>query len=221
MPSTTMTSPLHSILPLTGILRQTGGLAEGPGFKKLAVQDQTARLPMQELDPVPGLVNEDIDISVARVTSQLVGHKPAQGMVTLAHVGRLVVKQVPHAVIQAKHGSTTPGLLPVSSPRPGCPGSAIPPLSACASLCSSVWTLVPTSCLCLFSCLPAPVPESCHSLAPPGGTPLIPARWPEPRRICVCSHRTATRLSRFLSDGSCMRLLSPCSIELSLRFLLV
>ena len=176
MPSTTMTSSLHSI----------------------AVQDQTARLPMQELDPVPGLVNEDIDISVARVTSQLVGHKPAQGMVTLAHVGRLVVKQVPHAVIQAKHGSTTPGLLPVSSPRPGCPGSAIPPLSACASLCSSVWTLVPTSCLCLFSCLSAPVPESCHSLAPAGGT-----------------------LSRFLSDGSCMRLLSPCSIELSLRFLLV
>lgn len=176
---------------------------------------------MQELDPVPGLVNEDIDISVARVTSQLVGHKPAQGMVTLAHVGRLVVKQVPHAVIQAKHGSTTPGLLPVSSPRPGCPGSAIPPLSACASLCSSVWTLVPTSCLCLFSCLSAPVPESCHSHAPAGGTPLIPARWPEPRRICVCFHRTATRLSRFLSDGSCMRLLSPCSIELSLRFLLV
>lgn len=131
------------------------------------------------------------------------------------------LQQVPHAVIQAKHGSTTSGLLPVSSPRPGCPGSAIPPLSACASLCSSVWALVPTSCLCLFSCLSAPVPESCHSLAPPGGTPLIPARWPEPRRICVCSHRTATRLSRFLSDGSCMRLLSPCSIELSLRFLLV
>ena len=159
---------------------------------------------MQELDPVPGLVNEDIDISVARVTSQLVGHKPAQGMVTLAHVGRLVVKQVPHAVIQAKHGSTTPGLLPVSSSRPDCPGSAIPSLFACASLCSSDRTRILAFCLCLLSCLSAQVPENCHFHAPAEGTLLIHVHWPEPRRICVCFHRTATRISRFLSVGSCM-----------------
>ena len=72
MPSTTMTSPL---------LLQTGEHAEGPGFKKPAVQDQTARLPMQKLDPVPGLVHEGIDITVARVTSQFVGHKPTQSRV--------------------------------------------------------------------------------------------------------------------------------------------
>ena len=40
-------------------------------------------------------------------------------------------------VIQAKHGLTTPGLLPVPSSRPDCPGFAILSLSACASLCSS------------------------------------------------------------------------------------
>lgn len=62
--------------PADGILLHAGGHAEGPGFKKLAVQDQTARLPMQKLDPVPGLVHEDIDITVARVTSQLLVTNP-------------------------------------------------------------------------------------------------------------------------------------------------
>lgn len=52
-------------------------------------------------------------------------------------------------------------------------------------------------------------------------TLLIPAHWPKPRHICICFHKTATRVSRFLSNVSCMKLHSPCSIELSLRFLLV
>ena len=106
-------------------------------------------------------------------------------------------------VIQAKHGSTTPGLLPVPSSRPDCPGFAILSLSACASLCSSDRTRVLTSCLCLFSYLSA-VPGNCHCHAPAGETLLLPAHWPEPRRICVCFHKTSTRISRFLSDGSCM-----------------
>ena len=82
-------SPFYT--PADGILRQTGGHAEGHGFKKIAVQDQTAGLPMQELYPVPGLVNEDIDISVARVTSQLISHYSTQCVVTLTHVSRPVV----------------------------------------------------------------------------------------------------------------------------------
>ena len=107
-------------------------------------------------------------------------------------------------VIQAKHGLTTPGLLPVSSSRPDCPGSAIPSLFACASLCSSDRTRILAFCLCLLSCLSAQVPENCHFHAPAEGTLLIHVHWPEPRRICVCFHRTATRISRFLSVGSCM-----------------
>ena len=101
--------------PADGILLQAGGLAEGPGFKKLAVQDQTTRLPVKKLYPVPGLIHEDIDITVARVTTQFIRHYSAQRVVALPHVGRPVVQPVPHAVIQAKHGSMTPGLLPVSS----------------------------------------------------------------------------------------------------------
>ena len=98
-----------------GILLQTGGHAEGSGFKTLAVQHKTARLPVKKLYPVPRLVHEDIDITVARVTTQFIRHYSAQRVVALPHVGRPVVQPVPHAVIQAKHGSTTPGLLPVSS----------------------------------------------------------------------------------------------------------
>ena len=123
----------------------------------------------------------------------------AQRVVALPHVGRPVVQPVPHAVIQAKHGSTTPGLLPVSSSRPDCPGSAIPSLFACASLCSSDRTRILAFCLCLLSCLSAQVPENCHFHAPAEGTLLIHVHWPEPRRICVCCHKTATQVSQFLS----------------------
>ena len=74
--------------------------------------------------------------------------------------------------------------------------------------------------LCLFSCLSASVPSNyCH--APAGETLLLPAHRPEPRYICVCFHKTATRIFRFLSDGSCMWLHAHCGIELYLRFLLV
>ena len=65
------------------------------------------------------------------------------------------------------------------------------------------------------------LPENCYSHAPAEETLLIPVHWPELRHICVCFHKTATRVSRFLSVGSCKRPHAPCSIELSLRFLLV
>ena len=103
-------------------------------------------------------------------------------------------------VIQAKHGLTTPGLLPVPSSRPDCPGFAILSLSACASLCSSDRIRVLTLSVFLLVSIGSwqLLPRTSWRNSP------LPAHRPEPRRICVCFHKTATRISRFLSDGSCM-----------------
>ena len=64
---------------------------------------------MQQLDPVAGLVHENIDITVARVGSHRVGHYPCQGMKTFAHVAGAVVQKIPKAVVQVKHGHLMPG----------------------------------------------------------------------------------------------------------------
>ena len=92
------------------------------------------------------------------------------------------------------------GLLPVPSSRPDCPGFAILSLSACASLCSSDRIRVLTLSVFLLVSIGSwqLLPRTSWRISP------LPAHRPEPRRICVCFHKTATRISRFLSDGSCM-----------------
>lgn len=42
---------------------------------------------MKQFDSIPGTVHEDIDISVARITSKYIGHDVAEGVITLSHVG--------------------------------------------------------------------------------------------------------------------------------------
>lgn len=57
---------------------------------------------MKKLDAVPVLVDEDVHIPVAGIAVQDVGHYAAKRMITLSHVGRLVVQHIPHTVVQAK-----------------------------------------------------------------------------------------------------------------------
>ncbi len=42
-----------------------------------------SRLPVKQFDSIPGTVHEDIDISVARITSKYIGHDAAEGVITL------------------------------------------------------------------------------------------------------------------------------------------
>lgn len=58
---------------------------------------------MKQFDSIPGTVHEDIDISVARITSKYIGHDAAEGVITLSHVGGLVVQHIPHVVVQTEH----------------------------------------------------------------------------------------------------------------------
>lgn len=63
---------------------------------------------LNELDAVPVLVDEDVYIAIAEITVKDVGHYAAKIMITLSHVGRLIVRQIPNTVVQAKHGRWTP-----------------------------------------------------------------------------------------------------------------
>lgn len=63
---------------------------------------------MKKLDAVPVLVDEDVYISVAGIAVQDVGHYAAERMIALSHVGRLIVQQIPHTVVQAKHDCWMP-----------------------------------------------------------------------------------------------------------------
>ena len=79
---------------------------------------------MQQLYAVPCSVHEYVHASVARVTPEDVCHYAAQCMVAFAHVGRMSVIHVPHAVVQAKHGRSTLGLLTAGTLCPARPGYA-------------------------------------------------------------------------------------------------
>lgn len=63
---------------------------------------------MKKLDAVPVLVDEDVHIAIAGITVKDVGHYAAKRMITLSHVGRLVVLHIPHTVVQTKHDRWTP-----------------------------------------------------------------------------------------------------------------
>lgn len=77
-------------------------------FKQLGVDDHSSRLPVKKFDAVPVLVDEDVHIAIAGITVKDVGHYAAKRMITLSHVGRLIVQQIPHTVVQAKHDCWTP-----------------------------------------------------------------------------------------------------------------
>ena len=66
---------------------------------------------MEQFDAVAVFVDEDVDISVARIAVKDVGHYAAERMKTLAHIGRLILLQIPHTVVKAKHGRLLQGLL--------------------------------------------------------------------------------------------------------------
>ena len=77
-------------------------------LKQFGVDDHPSRLPMKELDAVTAPVDEDVDVAVAGVAAEDVGHYAAERMIALSHVGRLVVQQIPHTVVQAKHDRRMP-----------------------------------------------------------------------------------------------------------------
>ena len=86
-----------------------GAPSEGPPLKHLGVEHEAARLPVQELDSVPGLVDEDVHVPVVGITGQDIVDDAAKGVVALAHVGGAVVQEVPHAAVQTKHGRMLTG----------------------------------------------------------------------------------------------------------------
>ena len=89
------------------VFRAGNGHPEGPPVKHLRVYDHPAGLIMEQLDPVPASVHEDVHVSVHRVTADLVPHQSAQRVEALPHVCRLAVEPVAHPAFQTKHGWTT------------------------------------------------------------------------------------------------------------------
>lgn len=77
---------------------------------------------MKQFDSVACFVHEHIDTAITRVASHCICHNTAERVVALAHVGRLGVPHIPHAVVQTKHGRSMLGLSPErtgESSRPG------------------------------------------------------------------------------------------------------
>lgn len=70
------------------------------------IDDQAARLLPEQLDPVTVLVDEDEHVPVPQVEGHPVVHDSREHVEALSHVGRLREQPVPHAVVQAKHGSS-------------------------------------------------------------------------------------------------------------------
>ena len=59
---------------------------------------------MEQFDPVPAFVHEDVHVSIHRIAADLVPYKAAQRMEALPHARRLAVQPVPEASLQVKHG---------------------------------------------------------------------------------------------------------------------
>lgn len=93
-------APFDSLCPRPG--KPLGNVQFTP-FKDLRVQDQTTGLHMQEFDSVAPRVDEHIDTTVKWVFPHLRADKPAEGVKTLAHIGRLRPEPVSETVVQAKH----------------------------------------------------------------------------------------------------------------------
>lgn len=85
-----------------------GASTKSACFKQLGVDDHPSRLPVKKLDAVPVLVDEDVLIPVAGIAVKDVGHYAAKRMITLSHVGRLIVQHIPHTIVQAKHDCWMP-----------------------------------------------------------------------------------------------------------------
>ena len=77
---------------------------EGASVQGFRIDDHTSRLVMKQLDAIPALVHEDVNIAVHRVATYFVPDKPGKGVEALAHIGRLTVEPIPHSLFQTKHG---------------------------------------------------------------------------------------------------------------------
>lgn len=53
-----------------------------------------SRFLVKQFDSISGTVHEDIDISVARITSKYIGHDAAEGVITFSHSGGPVVQHI-------------------------------------------------------------------------------------------------------------------------------
>ena len=91
-----------------GVSTNIGPSTKSTCFKQLGLDDHSSRLPVKKLDAVPVLVDEDVHIAIAGITVKDVGHYAAKRMITLSHVGRLIVQQIPQTVVQAKHDRWMP-----------------------------------------------------------------------------------------------------------------
>ncbi len=89
------------------VSRAGNGHPESPSIQHLCVDHHTAGLIMKQLDPVPALVHEDVNITIHRVSAYLVPHQTAQRVEALPHIRRLAVEPVAHPAFQAKHGWMT------------------------------------------------------------------------------------------------------------------
>lgn len=67
------------------------------------IQHETAFLPVQDLHPVPGCIDEHEHVSAAHAHSHAVVHYAAQSVEAHAHVHRFIVQPVAHGVVKAKH----------------------------------------------------------------------------------------------------------------------
>lgn len=105
----------HQFAPFDGLCPRAGKPLRNvqfATFENLHIQNQTARLHVQELDAVAPRVDEHIDATVKRVLSHLRADKPAEGVEALAHVGRFRPEPVTQTVVQAKHCSEWCGASP-------------------------------------------------------------------------------------------------------------
>ena len=72
--------------------RIVAGKLESTLFKSLIVKNKTGSLPMQQLDFIFALVDENKYIATGWVAAKLVLHKPRKPIETFAHIGGLAVQ---------------------------------------------------------------------------------------------------------------------------------
>lgn len=94
-----------------------------PPFQFQVVDYQSAAFHVQDLHTGTRSVDEDEHVAVLHVTAHLVGHHPAQGIKTPAHIGGVRIQVILHRGGQAEHFTGVPGATTTVKPayRANCP----------------------------------------------------------------------------------------------------
>lgn len=93
----------HQLRPGNEVISLGRWRSKGSFLQSLVVEDQSAVLPMQQLQMSSSPVKEDEHLATERVSLQLIAHNTTEGIKALAHIRRLTVEQISVGGRQREH----------------------------------------------------------------------------------------------------------------------